>query len=672
MSVNGFRVNGTIQKYNYNSLDNIPKLEIDKTLTENGVPADAKATGDRIRNLQSLVGSPLVASTVSGMTDKTKIYVYTGSETGYTYGNWYYHNGTSWVSGGVYNSLAVDLDTTLTISGKAADAKAVGDTVDNVLDTIAPIFTPGIYNKGDLVRYEDNLYECISKTSSGAAWDATKWQIADLGSLIKYLHDYIALPYASGSTVQIYEKGALCFYDHKLYRAIEGVTIIPSTPFDYTKWERVYIGSILSELSELKDDLDNKVDVNQGVQYSGKTLGIDENGNVSVGDYGISDAIKTALLACFENVAWINNQGQTYYNALYDALYPTPQPIPPTPPTPPTPDSYIVLSNNDFSDSRGFSGFSVVNGTVTYSGALQFSVASLDVGINSIIADTPTQTLPRGTWTVFCKVDDNTYYITDGGATPNLFVFRYDSDTQKFTAEKDNTLATITLGDEYIYNPAKIKMDLSDNELLLYNGETDKLIYKITNANCIGFWAQNAGSCWSAAKIKYDMRIPTLSDIVEWRTVPEIQINSTGTLTCGSTKSFWLFAFNSGINSIKYYHTGAASGKVAAWLVYKKVDDNTYYCTDGYDRFRFEYDSSNNKFTATNISSETEIQVLYGDDKKSTYLANGMYVTASLKNNALKVLSSYGYSFIIPDANCLGFWGISAVTLKSFKVGGEI
>lgn len=130
MSVNGFRVNGTIQKYNYNSLDNIPKLEMDKTLTEEGVPADAKATGDRIRNLQSLVGSPLVASTASRMTDTSKIYVYTGSETGYTYGNWYYHNGTSWVSGGVYNSLAVDLDTTLTITGKAADAKAVGDNLD--------------------------------------------------------------------------------------------------------------------------------------------------------------------------------------------------------------------------------------------------------------------------------------------------------------------------------------------------------------------------------------------------------------------------------------------------------------------------------------------------------------------------------------------------------------
>ena len=37
---------------------------------------------------------------------------------------------------------------------------------------------------------------------------------------------------------------------------------------------------------------------------------------------GISDEIKQALLQCFEHVAWVDDQGQTYYDALYDALYP--------------------------------------------------------------------------------------------------------------------------------------------------------------------------------------------------------------------------------------------------------------------------------------------------------------------------------------------------------------
>ena len=63
----------------------------------------AQALRDLIR--ANSYGAPLEASTVAGMTDTSKVYVYTGNESGYTNGNWYYYNGTAWVSGGVYNSV---------------------------------------------------------------------------------------------------------------------------------------------------------------------------------------------------------------------------------------------------------------------------------------------------------------------------------------------------------------------------------------------------------------------------------------------------------------------------------------------------------------------------------------------------------------------------------------
>lgn len=37
---------------------------------------------------------------------------------------------------------------------------------------------------------------------------------------------------------------------------------------------------------------------------------------------GLSDEVKQALLDCFAHVAWVDDEGQTYYDALYDALYP--------------------------------------------------------------------------------------------------------------------------------------------------------------------------------------------------------------------------------------------------------------------------------------------------------------------------------------------------------------
>ncbi len=51
-------------------------------------------------------GTPCVASSAAQMTDEDRVYVYTGSENGYTNGNWYYYDG-SWKSGGVYNALAI-------------------------------------------------------------------------------------------------------------------------------------------------------------------------------------------------------------------------------------------------------------------------------------------------------------------------------------------------------------------------------------------------------------------------------------------------------------------------------------------------------------------------------------------------------------------------------------
>lgn len=59
----------------------------------------------------SAVASPLTATLLSEMTDTTRVYVYLGVEVGYTSGNWYYHNGTAWVSGGVYQATGLSVDT---------------------------------------------------------------------------------------------------------------------------------------------------------------------------------------------------------------------------------------------------------------------------------------------------------------------------------------------------------------------------------------------------------------------------------------------------------------------------------------------------------------------------------------------------------------------------------
>lgn len=98
-------------------------------------PETMASNAEKIAVLQNIVtglasGTPVPAATAADMTDDDTIYLYTGNETGYQTGYWYYNNGTTWVPGSKYGYD--ETDTTLSVSGVAADAGAVGDALDEV------------------------------------------------------------------------------------------------------------------------------------------------------------------------------------------------------------------------------------------------------------------------------------------------------------------------------------------------------------------------------------------------------------------------------------------------------------------------------------------------------------------------------------------------------------
>ena len=124
---------------------NIP-LTVDVSPLQDAIDAldermdDAESDIDSIMTtLQTFDGQPGVAETVSDMTDTNKIYIYVGSETGYTSGDWYYYDGTAWVSGGAYVANPVQIDDTLTQSGEAADAKVTGDEIAQIKSDLSAI-----------------------------------------------------------------------------------------------------------------------------------------------------------------------------------------------------------------------------------------------------------------------------------------------------------------------------------------------------------------------------------------------------------------------------------------------------------------------------------------------------------------------------------------------------
>ena len=157
-----------LNKIEQGIVDKVDKVN-GKTLSTNDYTNEDKAKlnglESQINHLESLVGSPLVASTAAEMTDEDKIYVYTGSETGYQNGNWYYYNGTTWTSGGVYNSVAFETDDTLSIQGKAADAKKTGDELLDLKE--------GLSEFQNEILVDGNIISLSNATLMHTAGDAT-------------------------------------------------------------------------------------------------------------------------------------------------------------------------------------------------------------------------------------------------------------------------------------------------------------------------------------------------------------------------------------------------------------------------------------------------------------------------------------------------------------------
>lgn len=102
-------MNKSVYDTNNNGIvDNAEKvnnLTVEKAVPANAVFTDTVYDDSNIQaQISSLAsGSPLVASSISGMTDRTRVYVNT------TDGHWYYYNGSTWTDGGVYESSA-DID----------------------------------------------------------------------------------------------------------------------------------------------------------------------------------------------------------------------------------------------------------------------------------------------------------------------------------------------------------------------------------------------------------------------------------------------------------------------------------------------------------------------------------------------------------------------------------
>ena len=156
--------------------------------------------------------TPTPVASVSAMTDPSKLYLLT------TDGEWYYYNGSAWVSGGVYGTGVVDAvptqgstnavssggvyealhdtDPTLSQSGQAADAKKTGDKLSTLNERIDKYDSP-FNNESNIVAYTNGIVKIIMLDSTTSNYSA--YRIATIRKNSAW-HLYIGLKGYNGES----------------------------------------------------------------------------------------------------------------------------------------------------------------------------------------------------------------------------------------------------------------------------------------------------------------------------------------------------------------------------------------------------------------------------------------------------------------------------------------
>lgn len=177
----------------------------------NDIRAQAASVSADIAELQSMVGSPLVASTASAMTDHNKIYVYTGSESGYVNGNWYYWSGSAWTSGGVYNAVAINVDTTpINGSTNVVTSGGVWREIDNTYQSVIPVVfeSGGITASGGVSSTNTRIRTNVDKAPFARNGDYVLVDSSYEIKIIAYSTNVLSASYFIGST-DAFENGKI-------------------------------------------------------------------------------------------------------------------------------------------------------------------------------------------------------------------------------------------------------------------------------------------------------------------------------------------------------------------------------------------------------------------------------------------------------------------------------
>lgn len=131
------------------------------------------------------------------------------------------------------------------------------DITKTVINTIRPIFNASnfsasrTYLKGEYVFYNDTLYQANKNINTGL-FNENDWTVVNFLYRLDIIQN--ALNLVEYNPYSVYQTGDFILYQDELYRCKEDITIAET--WNSTKWEKVSISEVLSDLDRKTTELD--------------------------------------------------------------------------------------------------------------------------------------------------------------------------------------------------------------------------------------------------------------------------------------------------------------------------------------------------------------------------------------------------------------------------------
>ena len=458
------------------------------------------------------------------------------------------------------------------------------------------------------------------------------------------------------------------------------------------------IGELNERLSDVKSDL---------MQTEDEIIEI--AGVIEELECGLTEEVKAALLACFTRVAWISDDGQTYYDALSNALnysrvlsrisavftqgsavlydtdelYALKQYVTVTA----TYDDGTTKEVNTYTLSgelvAGISTITVAynkktttfNVTVTHQAKTLESISSTFSSSAVITTDNVLDDL-RPYLTVRATYSDGstntiTNYTLSGSLNvgTNTITVTYSGKTATFTVnvtQAEKTLQSISAvfnqGSAVIYTDTPLN-DLKQYLTVTghYSDETSQTITNYTLSGTLTEGTSTITVSYNGKTTTFNVTVSSHATYLTMNDIDSVIGYSNPTVTNGSvscdyegTKTFAVFAIKQSAMPIKFEPHIIRTAfdipeKIYKFIIFRK-DGNDYYGSDGTSVFKFTYDSTNQLYNATAATGITA--------QNFTGTVSGECTASIDGNNVLTVRTMDGSgSATFTNANAFGYWG---------------